>query len=495
MLLSEILFDIQNITKFSDAEIQNIQNDSRRCNRHSLFVAASGYCDDAHAFIPDAYARGCRYFVVEKSRLSEWQARYKDAAFIGCEDIHQALALAARRFYRDPSRAFQLVGITGTNGKTTTAFAVYQTLRRLGVEAGLIGTIEYRINDRVIPATNTTPDILRLNELMAEMHDEGVKMVVMEVSSHALALGRVTGLRFDISAFTNLTQDHLDFHKNMDAYLDAKLRLFSLQAEGEKPHPVALINRDIKQYSKIRDFIAKYPSITAKSYGFSPNTDICCEITEQKPAYTLFKLNGRPVRIAMTGQPNVYNFTLAAMILSEAGFSYSQWAPLFETITVRGRMEALHSPKGFSVIIDYAHTPDALINLLKTCRSIMEPAGRLLTVFGAGGDRDHGKRPIMGKAASELSDLVFVTSDNPRTENPEKILDDIIQGVAHAQQHKLIREADRQKAIAKALAEARPYDVVAIAGKGHEDYQIIGHKKFHFSDKECVLKSIDTRSK
>lgn len=473
----------------SDPLISDITNDSRKAGQAILFIAASGYHPDVHSFIPAAYAKGCRAFVID-SQHPELLQQYPDAWFATVDDIGMALARICRVFFDDPAASLRLIGITGTNGKTTTSTVIFRTLRLMGYHCGLIGTIEYRIDDLVEPASNTTPDILDLYRLLSRMRNSDTQFVIMEVSSHALALGRVEGLPFEITCFTNLTQDHLDFHRDMEDYLSAKLHLFDIQATAALPRKTAIVNCDIPPFAKIREHLRLLPSIRTLSFSLNNDeADYYAVIDLLAPDQALFRVQGSSVRISMTGRPNIYNFTLAYAVLHELGMDPGGFVPFFQNITVRGRMEALHTPAGYSIIIDYAHSPDALENLLRTCRAVLQEPGRLLCVFGAGGDRDKTKRPLMGRAACELSDIVVLTSDNPRTEDPAAILDDIEAGM-QACQGKFYREIDRKEAIIKALNMAENQDIVVIAGKGHEDYQIIGKTKHHFSDREIVEKII-----
>jgi UDP-N-acetylmuramoyl-L-alanyl-D-glutamate--2,6-diaminopimelate ligase len=482
MRLTGILRGIPVEGKFpTDIEISALENDSRNSGPGTLFAAASGYTDNAHDFIPDAYSRGCRAFIIGIAYSDEFCRRFPDAVFIPVADMRYALAISAKNFYGDPTARFRLIGITGTNGKTTTAFTAYSILRKLGCRAGLIGTIEYRINDRIVPATNTTPDILALNRLFAEMAAEGVEYVFMEVSSHSLALGRVLGLEFDTMAFTNFTQDHLDFHGTMENYLNEKLKIFDLLHASIKTDKAALINLDMPVFPEIKEYSGKRGGYKFRTYSIRDGrADYYSRILDLNPRYTHFELNGSRLEIGMIGDPNVYNYTLASAILIENGFPLDSFSGLLKTLHTRGRMERVHTEGGFDIFIDYAHSPDGLINLLQTMRKVVPDGGRIITLFGAGGDRDRTKRPLMGQAASEYSDTVVVTSDNPRTEDPDAIIHDILPGITG--EHEII--PDRREAIRHSIDIARPKDIIVLAGKGHEDYQIIGKTKHHFSDRE-----------
>ncbi len=476
-----------------DVDIQHLTNDSRTADATSLFIAASGYSDKVHSYIPQAYSNACRCFVIAAEHV-DLIDKYRDAQFFIAENVFESLALLSKVFYKDPSSKLTLIGITGTNGKTTTSTVLYNILMNLGIKTGLIGTIEYRIGKKQVPATNTTPDILTLNQLLYEMTEQGVKVVVMEVSSHALSLGRVLGLEYDLAAFTNLTQDHLDFHHTMQEYLEAKLRLFHLQSRSLKQKKTAIINQDMDSFVKVRDFIRDQEGIVLKTYSIhQSDADYYSEIQSLLPGKSTFLLRGHTVEISMMGHPNVYNFTLVSAILLEMGYQWPQFQHFLSKIQVPGRMESLHnSDPYFSVFIDYAHTPDAMINILESCHNVRLPHARIIIVFGAGGDRDATKRPLMAQAAQAGADILIITSDNPRTEDPEKILQGIVSGLTSGKkEYKVI--PDRKQAIQYAIKIAKKDDIIVIAGKGHEDYQIIGKVKHHFSDREEVEQALIQR--
>lgn len=491
MLLSDLLegFTHQNLPEF---DITDIENDSRKVRENSLFVAASGYTDDAHPFIPSAYENGARVFVVEKGRSAEF-SNLKKSVFIEVEDAHFALGVICQRFFKNPTSKMTLIGITGTNGKTTTATAVFNVLENFGIHAGMVGTIAYHVHDEVFEATNTTPDLLSLYRLFSRMVEKEVSICVMEVSSHALSLGRVNGLQFDCFGFTNFTQDHLDFHGSMDAYLSAKLLAFDHLQKSAKTKKTFIVNCDMDYFVEVKKQAEKFPQIRFKSYSLkNKKSDFYSEILELTPSYSRFLMNGIETTLSMVGDINVSNFTLAAALIHESGFSYEKILPLMKSIRVKGRMQTIPLPRLYHAIVDYAHTPDALENLLLNIRKVMDKEGRLICLFGAGGDRDKKKRPLMGKIAVELSDVVIVTSDNPRTEEPKSIIKDILVGVNEARKEKeanLWVEEDRRKAIELAVKMAKNHDVIAVAGKGHEDYQIIGKIKTHFSDGEEILRA------
>ncbi len=376
-----------------------------------------------------------------------------------------------------------MIGITGTNGKTTTSHLVKAILEAAGEKVGLVGTIEYKIGERIIPATHTTPESLELNELFASMVESNCTSVSMEVSSHALDQSRIYGLDFDVAIFTNLTQDHLDYHGTMEKYFETKKSLFT----ELKPTSCAVINHDDRWGVQIHDSI----KTRAISYGITSAADV--QVKDMK-----FGINGTALIVSngygeftfttpLIGKFNVYNVLAAYSAGIAMGIAHKHILIGINNLkNIRGRFERIISPAGWTAIIDYAHTPDALENCLKTIQDILptQNRGRIITVFGAGGDRDKTKRPLMGRIAGDYSDIVIVTSDNPRTEKPEKIIDDIMRGVIrHAS---VLREIDRRTAIERALSCAQRGDVILIAGKGHEDYQVIGQEKIHFSDREVV---------
>lgn len=466
-------------------EVLAIENDSRKVTQDTLFIAASGYSEDVHPYIPDAYQKGCRFFLVEESRLDEWKTRYPDACFVGVPNISRQLGRIAARFYNYPARQMTICGITGTSGKSTTAFVTYAALRKMGFSAGLIGTIEYRILDEVYPAPNTTPDALMLQRFLAQMVEKRVEFVIMEVSSHALVLGRHEGIDFDVMCFTNFSQDHLDFHKTMEAYFQAKLSSLDVLNASLKIKKIFIYNQDMNRGLDVLKHALKFPDIQLYSISCrSEQADYCATRLSLSPSGSQFEVKGIPISIRMIGMTNVYNFTMAFAILAQWRLNLRVVAQSFADITVKGRVEPVMG-NGIAAVIDYAHKPDALEKVLETLRGVLSSEGRLISVFGAGGDRDKTKRPLMGRISGELADFTILTSDNPRTEDPLAILSEIEEGIKAVSKNYKV-EVDRRKAIFMALEMARPGDVVLIAGKGHEDYQIIGREKHHFSDREVV---------
>ncbi len=475
----------------NDIEVRGVGYNSRNIGKDYMFVAIRGASTDGHKYIDQAVNNGARVVVVDDDgALPDFFFMHTGVTKIVVQDSRKALARIAANFHEHPSKKLRLVGVTGTNGKTTTTHLIKSVLAASGELAGLIGTIGYVIGEETIPATHTTPESLELNELLSTMVTKGCSAAVMEVSSHSLALHRVDGLEFGVAVFTNLTQDHLDFHQTMDGYFAAKQILFETLSSSS----VAVLNIDDKYGARI----AERSKAAVITYGTTPSADVSVTGFEMS-------INGAKIQIkhananvlistSLTGRFNISN------ILAAYGAGVALGIPtpgIVEGIqnlrTVRGRFEQITSPDGWTAIVDYAHTPDALENCLRTIREVL-PAGRrgkIITVFGCGGNRDRGKRPLMGRIASELSDVTVVTSDNPRDEEPGMIIGEIAEGVVRgASVH---TEVERRNAIALALDMARSGDVVLVAGKGHEDYQVIRGVKHHFDDREEIERYIAAR--
>jgi UDP-N-acetylmuramoyl-L-alanyl-D-glutamate--2,6-diaminopimelate ligase len=398
------------------------------------------------------------------------------------KNVREILGVIAANIYGNPSGQLEVIGVTGTNGKTTITHLIERIAMKEGKKVGLVGTLGARIAGRELPGSRTTPEAIDLQKLLAEMVDEGVELAVMEVSSHALVLGRVTGCEFDAGIFTNLTQDHLDYHKTMEEYLQAKSRLFS-GLTGSKQPKIGVVNGDDSaSVTLIQESAA--PTVT---YGVNAEKlDYRAAEIELKAEgirfIAHFKGQTQEVRYSTPGMFSVYNALAAFAWGVESGRSPEQVArALAEVVGVPGRFESVRMGQPFPVIVDYAHTPDGLENVLRTAREFTK--GRLITVFGCGGDRDKGKRPKMGAISADLSDFVVVTSDNPRTEEPREIIKDILAGVVGVEYTVL---ENRREAIESACRMAKPGDTILIAGKGHEDYQIIGKEVIHFDDREVV---------
>ena len=478
-----------------DLEVTGISIDSRAVHPGDVFFALAGQQTDGRRYVQQAVARGACVIV------SDGPVEAGGAVVVVRSPTPRALlGAAAARLWGDPTAALTLVGVTGTNGKTTTTYLLEAIWRAAGLRPGVIGTIAYRSGDMARPAPLTTPEAPLLQELLAEMRRAGATHVAMEVSSHALALERVAGCRFDAAVFTNLTRDHLDFHGDLEKYYGAKARLFMhyLPHSG-KPDPVAVINVDDPMGTRL----AKEVRVHRVTYARMADADVSVREVQSTLAGTRGTLQlgsvRQPFRCRLVGAPHVENMLAAAGAAWALGVAPEAIERgLAEVAPPPGRLEQIEGP-GFTVIVDYAHSPDALARSLAVLRPLTR--GTLITVFGCGGDRDRGKRPLMGEAAARVSDLVVLTSDNPRTENPAAILKEIEPGVRVAGMtrlgkltagaHGYVVEADRRTAIRLAIAAARPGDLVLIAGKGHEDYQIIGTEKRPFDDREEVRRAVE----
>ncbi|NOY05449.1 MAG: UDP-N-acetylmuramoyl-L-alanyl-D-glutamate--2,6-diaminopimelate ligase [Chlorobi bacterium] len=498
--LSDLLAEVRvtRVVGEADVLIHGIRTDSREGRPMDMFVAVRGTSVDGHSYVRQAIETGASSVVVARDRyeqeLRSWlQPGYLEqynTTVIVVDDTHTALVAFADAFYDNPGSSLRLSGITGTNGKTTSSYLLRSIIHASGNNAGLIGTVEYCIGDSSYPSQLTTPDPVQLRMLLARMRDAGCSDVVMEVSSHALDQGRVDGLTYEVSVFTNLTQDHLDYHQTRTRYLEAKRRLFTEYTTG-----TAVLNFDDPATETLRAGL----DIPVVGYGFSPEADVRISrlsISETGNAIHLEAL-GNEVDISspLIGRFNAYNVAAAFAAGLMLDIPSLDIVRGIESLSrVPGRFDRVTSPDGVSVFIDYSHTPDALKNALLTLREIrdtLHPGAKIITVFGCGGDRDREKRPAMGAIATELSDLVLVTSDNPRTEDPDAIIADILGGI-HDRSNVMI-DRDRRAAIRTAIQRARPGDLVLVAGKGHEDYQILGAERIHFSDHEVVQEAFEQR--
>ncbi|NOU08435.1 MAG: UDP-N-acetylmuramoyl-L-alanyl-D-glutamate--2,6-diaminopimelate ligase [Nitrospira sp.] len=470
-----------------DVSVNAITDDSRAVSPHSLFVAVKGERVDGHEFIPAA-RNGGMVALVSQQPVSE-----VSLPFVRVDDSRKALGLLGGRFYGDPSLKIRMIGVTGTNGKTTTTYICKALLEAMGHPVGLIGTVAYQIGERTMPATHTTPGSLELQQLLAEMVTGGCITAVMEVSSHALAQDRTSGCEYDVAVFSNLTQDHLDFHKTMEEYFQAKLRLFTELRGGFKANKRAIVNIDDPYGARI---VERCP-VPVWTYALKAKADLRAEAVRLSLQGTTFTaatpVGSFPIESHLVGEHNVYNLLAAIGVALHEGGTPSQICEAVARVTnVPGRFERVIAGQPFTVAVDYAHTEDALVRLLMAAQVLK--TRRIITVFGCGGDRDRGKRPKMGEAAVRYSDVVILTSDNPRTEDPLSILEQVEVGVnealrlrPHVQYRKV---SDRRDAIEEAVREAQSGDMVLIAGKGHEDYQIIGTKKVHFDDREVAREAI-----
>ncbi|HXG50098.1 MAG TPA: UDP-N-acetylmuramoyl-L-alanyl-D-glutamate--2,6-diaminopimelate ligase [candidate division Zixibacteria bacterium] len=484
-----------------DREIAGLAYDSRRVKKGDLFFAVPGEKADGHDFIPEAIGRGAAAVVASRR-----PAAPGSAAWIRVEDVRRALGLWSARYFGKPSARLRLAGVTGTNGKTTVTYLLEAMFAAAGLEPGVIGTISYRFRDRSVPAPQTTPESLDLQALLAEMAAAGVEAVAMEVSSHALVQQRVRGVEFDAALFTNLSRDHLDYHAGMDDYFEAKSRLFTdYLPASTKPGKAAVIHGGDPRGPELLER-ARRAGARVLSYGRDERWDVhpVDVVSDVRGLRGKIRMPGRTIEFssALIGAANLENLLGAAAAGVALGLSTEAIRAGIERLrTVPGRLEKIENRRDIAVLVDYAHTPDALEKVLRAVRPLAR--GRVLTVFGCGGDRDRGKRPLMGEIAARLSDLVFVTSDNPRSEEPRRIASEVESGVlktgleridAHVEPgagRGYLVEVDRRAAIRAALERARPGDVVLIAGKGHEDYQILGSEKIHFDDREVAREELN----
>jgi len=465
-------------------EITSITHDSREVVPGTLFVCLAGAKVDGHNYIAQARAQGAVAVLAEKT--------VEDAGgltVITVKDTRSAMQIIAPVFFDFPARKMRLIGVTGTNGKTTTTHILRSILSKAGFKVGLIGTIHTLIGDKVLPMKNTTPDVIDLQAILAQMVEAGMDYAVMEVSSHAIALNRIAGCEFDVGVFTNITRDHLDFHQTFENYIDAKAGLFRhLGAAGSvKTNKMAIINMDDPAGAVMQE----NSSCDVITYGLGDNALLRAANTNVHADGVSFDIEGSfggiSLQLKITGIFNVYNVLAAvgAALAEQVGWPVIKSA-LEEFESVPGRFELVRTKLPFSIIVDYAHTPDGLENILKTAREFV--LGRIIVVFGCGGDRDRTKRPIMGQLAVNYADIAIATSDNPRTEDPTAILQEIEagmkQGKADEKQYEII--IDRKSAIKRALQIADKQDIVIIAGKGHETYQILGNKTIHFDDREVA---------
>ncbi len=462
-----------------DVEISGIEHDSRSVAAKNLFVCMEGAHVDGHKFIPQAVGRGAVAILTARKNFRPLE----NISVLIVPDMLNALAVIVPYFYDYPARKMRVVGITGTNGKTTTTYMLREIFRGAGLKVGLIGTIQILIGDESFPVRNTTPNVIDLQKILAEMLAAKVQVVVMEVSSHALAEHRVAGVEFDTAVFTNLTQDHLDFHGTLENYLRAKTKLFDMVSRrGRKQNKTAVVNVD----DAASEEIFRHCLCKKISYGVESAADLRgTEINLRADGMNL-TLGDLSLSLHVTGLFNAYNVLAAAGAATAENIRADVIKHALENFkSVPGRFERIFSDAPFQVIVDYAHTPDGVKNVLQTAAQIA--AGKIITVFGCGGDRDNSKRPIMGRLAAKFSDVVIVTSDNPRTEDPEKILDEIEVGLGDKAHERIV---DRRAAIFRAIELAEAGDIVLILGKGHETYQILNTGTIHFDDREVATAAI-----
>lgn len=482
MKLQDLLKDVNvlEIKGSSDVEVGSIRTDSRKSGKNSLFVAIKGVQVDGHQYIENALQLGATVIVYEEDIDTE----KKDITYVKVNHTAEAAGIIAANWYENPSKKLNLVGVTGTNGKTTTATLLYDVFRRLGYKAGLLSTVANYIDGTVYHATHTTPDPLSLNEMLAKMVDAGCEYAFMEVSSHAIHQRRIAGLTFKGGIFTNLTQDHLDYHRTMEEYLKAKKKFF----DDLPSSSFALTNADDKNGSVMLQ------NTKARKYTYSVRGlgDFKARIIEKHFDGTAVEIDGNEVQLQFVGVFNVYNLlaVYAAGVLLQQ--KPEEILVILSTLKpVAGRFETIRSAQGYTAIVDYAHTPDALTNVLEAIHEVLDGNGRVITVVGCGGNRDKTKRPIMAREAVRLSDQAILTSDNPRFEEPEAIINDMADGLSSDQMKKTLLIVEREQAIKTACMLAREGDVILIAGKGHEDYQDVKGVKYHFDDREIVRKIFD----
>jgi len=493
--LPELAEDTSGAVEFMNgkgAHVSSVEYDSRKVKKGSLFVAVEGFSSDGHIFVQTAVDNGAVAICVARDRIKDFaHLKYRGIDILAADDTRTALSKLSAAFYDYPSRSMMVIGVTGTNGKTSITYMLEAIMKRYRRNPGVIGTINYRWGGREYPAPNTTPESRDLQEILYRMKRDGVNTVIMEVSSHALELRRADDIDFDAVVFTNLTRDHLDFHHDFESYFNAKKRLFHLLESSFKKGRCGVINAD-DPYGREIYLIRNQYSYPITSFGIDCEAAYMPELrSTHNTIHGLRYMLERPdagieVKLNLLGKFQLYNSLAAVAVSRQMGVPYKAiLRGLADLETVPGRFDVLKTGKGFVVIVDYAHTVDALEKLLKSVNELEHR--RIFTVFGCGGDRDRTKRPLMGKVAEENSDMVIVTSDNPRTEDPEQIISEIAEGLTK-ENHEII--PDREKAICHAVQRAREGDIVVIAGKGHEDYQIIGKEKKHFDDKETAARCL-----
>ena len=496
MILKEIIKDLHTEIVNGDlnSEIEGVTSNSKEVKEGFLFAAIRGDTTDGHKFIDSAIRKGAKAIILEEIP----EKTQNDVSYIKVEDTKAISSKIASNYFNNPTNDLTLVGITGTNGKTTLTYLIEEIWKEENKKTGIIGTIENRYLNKKITARMTTPDSIDLIKILDEMKNEGVTHTAMEVSSHSIDRHRIDGCNFDAAVFTNLTQDHLDYHKTLENYFDTKKKLFTnILANSEKSEKFAVINID-DEYGKKIEKELKYNTLTyslnSENADFFASKQIFTHqgiTSEINTPFGKFTLQSN-----LLGKHNLYNLLAAAAVTSVLGSQIENIKnALSGQTTIPGRLEKVENKLGLNVLVDYAHTPDALENVLKSIKNLNPP--RLILVFGCGGDRDKEKRPLMGKLGFEQSDILIITSDNPRTEVPESILDDIHEGIDESSfpYKKFYRITERKEAIQMALNIAEKGDFVLIAGKGHEDYQIVGTKKYPFDDREIARKIIIDKEK
>src|SRR3989449_1261301 len=467
-----------------DRPVENIAYDSRRVQRNTLFVALRGEKTDGHEFIGHAISKGASVIVAEREE--------KDPRItcVVVENTRSALADLSATFYGFPAKRLRLAAVTGTNGKTTTTFLIKHICEKAGLRCGLIGTVRYEIGERVLPAIRTTPESLDLQDLFAQIANAGCRAAAVEVSSHALAQERTRGLEWDVAVFTNLTQDHLDFHGTMERYFESKMKLFNQLAQQQKKRKaVAVVNIDDRYGEQLRNKIDKRISVV--TYGMGARADFRASNYRMEFGGTSYQLDARGksylVRVPLIGRFNVANSLAALAAANALGVGLREAVlSLAKSPQVPGRLEMVPAKRQFQVFVDYAHTPDALLNVLKTLREL--GPRRLIVVFGCGGNRDREKRPLMGQVVDQNADYAVITSDNPRKEDPDKIIAEVEKGFRGNHFEKI---TDRAQAISRAIEIAQPRDIVLIAGKGHENYQEFADHTVPFEDIQVARRAVE----
>jgi UDP-N-acetylmuramoyl-L-alanyl-D-glutamate--2,6-diaminopimelate ligase len=477
MKLSELLKNVNPLCIVGDAEkeITGVKIDSRQIKPGSLFVAMKGTQVDGHQFIPKALELGAGAVLCEDLPATTVEG----VTYVQVASTEDAVGKVATIFHGDPTSKLKLVGVTGTNGKTTIATLLYNMFRKFGHKCGLLSTVCNYIEEVPVPATHTTPDPIELNELLEQMVNAGCEYVFMECSSHAIAQKRIGGLRFAGGLFTNLTRDHLDYHKTVENYRDAKKMFF----DGLPKDAFAITNADDKNGL----FMVQNTKAQVKTYSIRQMADFRARIIECHFEGMYLEIDGHEVGVQFIGKFNVSNLLCVYGSAVMLGKQPEDILVIMSTLkSVNGRLDPIRSPEGYTAVVDYAHTPDALENVLNAIHEVLDGKGKVITVCGAGGNRDKGKRPLMAQEAVKQSDRVIITSDNPRFEEPQDIINDMLAGLDQKQMKKVISIADRREAIRAACMMAEKGDVILIAGKGHEDYQEIKGVKHHFDDHEVV---------
>ena len=481
MVLEELIKGLKTVSVCgqTDIKITGVNIDSRRIKEGHLFIAQRGTQVDGHKFIPKAIELGAKAVLCEV--LPEEKA--EGVTYVQVESTEDVVGKVATIFYGDPSRKLKLVGVTGTNGKTTIATLLYNMFRKLGYKCGLLSTVCNYIEDEAVPADHTTPDPIELNYLLSRMVDAGCQYAFMECSSHAIAQKRIGGLDFAGGLFTNLTRDHLDYHKTFENYRNAKKAFFDQLPKTA----FAITNADDKNGM----VMVQNTKATVKTYSTRTMADFKAKILECHFGGMYLEIDGREVGVQFIGKFNVSNLLAvygAAVMLGEKPENVLLVMSTLKSVS--GRLDPIQSPEGYTAIVDYAHTPDALENVLNAIHEVLEGKGHVITVCGAGGNRDKGKRPLMAQEAVKQSDKVIITSDNPRFEEPQDIINDMLAGLDDQQMKKVVSIVDRREAIRTACMLAQKGDVILVAGKGHEDYQEIKGVKHHFDDKEVLREAM-----